>query len=272
MPKSIEVKEFDEWQEFRDFVEENFTYDKRYVFRGQRDAEWALETTLDRLIKQLPKELQDENVLRNHLERFKKAIRGRRGPNPKSLTDDEFWALGQHYGLATPLLDWSLAPFIATFFAFNVNRTSGSGKRCMWALNTHAVDEVNNVISTEYNACKHEIKEKYFEKSRVPIVELVKPSLEDNPRIINQAGLFTRGPIRMSLEKWVENYLLDYKQVALYKVILPNTEREAVLAALDQMNINSASLFPDVSGACLYCNETLTLRGEMFTTMKSAVS
>lgn len=268
MSGPFELKEFDDWQEFREFVEEEFAYDKSYVFRGHRDANWPLQTTLDRLINKLPKKLRKENVLQNHLQRFRNAIRGKRGTNPSPLkTDDEFWSLGQHYGLATPLLDWSLSPFIATYFAFTSSKAPTCEKRCLWALKTLAVKEASNAISAEYGAYSPEDKEKYFEKSRAPIVTFVDPSIEDNPRIINQAGLFTRGPVLTNLEDWFSKFLKDYKRVGLYKITLPDSERETVLAALDQMNINALSLFPDISGACLYCNETLSVSGEMFNTM-----
>lgn len=82
MPGSYEVKHFDEWQEFRCFIEDEFAYNKRFVFRGHRDATWHLQTTLDRLIKQLPEDFQAEKIIENHLKRFKKALRGRRGSNP----------------------------------------------------------------------------------------------------------------------------------------------------------------------------------------------
>jgi hypothetical protein len=270
MSESYEIKKFDEWQKYREFIEENFRYNKRFIFRGQRDETWPLQTTFDRLIEPVRNVLKRESLMLTHQKRFEKAIRGRRGANPKVFeSGDELWAMGQHYGLATPLLDWSRSPFIATYFAFTSNKCPSSGYRCVWALNELALDEANQEIRGKYGSLTPEEKEKYFEKTRAPVVDLVEPSLEDNPRIINQVGLFTRGPVLYNLDDWVIEFAINYKKVALYKIILPDSERETILATLDQMNINAASLFPDINGACLYCNETLALRANMFNTKKT---
>lgn len=268
MSNSIRVLNFDEWVEFRAFIEETFTYQRTFIFRGQQDSEWVLETTLDRLLKQLPPPMHNQAIVDGHLSRFKKSIRGKRGSNPVKLKNpNECWALGQHYGLATPLLDWSLSPYIATFFAFSSNITPKSGNRSVWAINTAPLKTKQEEIKRTFEVDKSSFQENIFEKDRAPVIDLVDPSLEDNPRIINQAGVFTRAPILMPIEKWVNEFCGTENKAILYKLSLPEFERETVLANLDHMNINSASLFPDLNGACMYCNEFLTLRGEMFSTL-----
>jgi hypothetical protein len=65
-----------------------------------------------------PGAIQD-NFARKQLKNFRLSIRGRVDNGILSDTnDEELWAIGQHHGLATPLLDWSLAPYVALFFAF----------------------------------------------------------------------------------------------------------------------------------------------------------
>jgi FRG domain-containing protein len=70
-----------------------------------------------------------------HLDAFRRAARGRRGPFPAKLeNENEVWALGQHHGLATPLLDWTESAFVALYFAFAEEATSSTGERAVWAL------------------------------------------------------------------------------------------------------------------------------------------
>lgn len=184
-----------------------------------------------------------ETIVGDHLERFKLQIRGRRGKNPRQLSENELWALGQHYGLHTPLLDWSQSPFVGLFFALASPKESGTGFRTLWALNAPDIKE----ISSWYK--------KKSAKSQLT-VELINPILDENERLVNQNGLFTKAPLTTDIEKWVSNGP-NFEWTSLYRIDFPDKIRDEAIAYLDLMNINYASLYPDLVGSSLDSNTRL---------------
>jgi len=282
MATSWKEKSFDTWLEFREYLEDELN-PAYTLFRGQADSIWSLQTSLDRLLRSLPVSFRNENLVQLHLERFMKATRGRRlgQQTLAAMSENEWWALGQHHGLATPLLDWSGSPYIASYFAFASLDRPDSEKRAIWALVPNALDSANRSIlgpeegrsgtstqhkqwSEERDASKLTIKKfgELIETERPPIVEIVEPAGDDNLRLVNQAGAFTRSPILVDFENWVETLSDEFRVPVLLKLLVPNDDRFEALTALQKMNIHSQSMFPDLVGASVYCNEILSLQAE----------
>lgn len=227
------------WLKFQDAVIDMQMYN--YIWRGQANNEWILEPSLERLLKMIGKE--NEPKIRNkHLDNFLLSIRGRRGNNPCMYEkEDDWWALGQHHGLKTPLLDWTTSPFVALFFAFL--ETSTSSERVVYALNPISVEEVNQRLS--YNAQ----------------LRIIRPWSNENSRLVNQGGLFTRGPDGVDVESWLRtNVPPDHQYIVLRKIHIPNRDQEDILRSLNRMNINYLTLLPDLLGACLHSNISLFIK------------
>jgi hypothetical protein len=239
--KDIELRD---WEHYREYVAEEFGGMPRYVFRGHADRTWKLESTLTRLGQRVSKDLKADFLEKVQLKNFRIRIRGLRGTNPQSLNDNELWSLGQHYGLCTPLLDWSESPYIAAYFAFEGANSCSGGWRTIFALNwADIAPKVNELRSDGF--------------------EFIEPLQDDNNRLIAQAGLFTKIPTNTDLETWLKEKGLDCH---LTKLHIEDDYRLEAINDLKLMNIVGSSIYPDLHGASVACNmwiETLSENREL---------
>lgn len=152
------------WREFFDafFSDKHELSD--YIYRGVAKKSYELESTLNRECKKIGKELTIP-IWQQHLSNFRYAIRGRIKLSDTELaTDEEIWAIGQHHGLATPLLDWTESPFVAAFFAFHQKSEPHEDYRAIYALNTKAINivydfAVSNTLKNTSGGVYNEIRE-----------------------------------------------------------------------------------------------------------------
>jgi len=104
----------------------------RYYFRGERSAEYQLIPSLlsnnkfeyfkDRHLASTPLELQKK--LLDRYKRYTQHLIHADHDFDAPIDDFDTLCLAQHYGLPTLLLDWTLNPFVASFFAASgVSRT-----------------------------------------------------------------------------------------------------------------------------------------------------
>jgi len=244
MAKSnISVEIVEDWNNLRYKINKYFSHFPDYIFRGHGQDDWLLESTLSRALKK-SKAKNKRELVSEHLKRFKLDIRGRRGDNPRVLSEDEIWAMGQHNGLFTPLLDWSESPWVAIFFALTSVEQSNTGKRALYALHFTDVETINDFYKKKKGGKRN-------------IVELIEPEIDENRRLVNQRGLFTKLDIENDIEKWVTNAQDIGDWLTLYKIIFPDTIRQKAILYLNLMNINHSSLFPDLYGSSINTNMRL---------------
>ncbi|MDO4441459.1 MAG: FRG domain-containing protein [Moraxella sp.] len=277
----------DTWEKLQDFIGKIYpvnagvqelrlivTKDKEmsengYIFRGQKDPEWKLSSTLERHFADNGVGVALDtyaNRCEDLLNRYKPLFRGRIFEQFLLMDkqfDDELWAFGQHYDLKTPLLDWSYSFFVALYFAF-IDRAEHP-YRAVFILNRSILPFAKNTI-------------KCFE-----------PKLDIGGRLNAQKGLFTKNlssdfeglnaayvEVLSSIDTGVtfsEQFNFPNQdcssmtEVPIYKVLIASTLREKILTYLNILNVNGFTLFPDTKGLVTQCHLELE---NMITHLKSA--
>lgn len=228
------------------------------LFRGHsNEASYKLISTIDRTIDQLEKtfpgkEYKRDIFIKNHLDEFRLRIRGKVDSDTFFDNDIDAWALGQHYGLNTPYLDWTYTPYFAVFFCC-ISKRNLEKDGCIYALDYNEIKSMNDVVDSN-SILKSKYPDKDNEFLKCKKIEVLN---NRNTRLITQNGLFTEMPYNISLDDWIESFQHFQKRQVLSKIIIKADIKEELLEFLDKANINYSTVYPDLFGTCTYCNELL---------------
>jgi FRG domain len=247
---SIETKRFRTWNAFKSEFS-NFLPGRSdslqqprfadYLFRGQMDAAWGLGTSFDRAV---PLAVTDrtKEFLRWH--RFFRYLHRHLGDSLDGLDEFEIDALAQHYGAPTRLLDWSLSPYIAAFFAFFDSlrfHQKDTREVAIWALHIPS-----------------------FRAQAGDAFRLRAAVGPKNFRIRNQLGKFLiNNSSFASLDDYVEKANSALGD-ALIKLVIPASQRVIALNDLLLMGISPIDIYPDHEGIAMYVKLRQALDGYQF--------
>lgn len=242
-------------------------------FRGHRSSTWSLTPSLARFQQRLKNSNSHLSILdyQHFLNKFEALFRRNLLLNSDIAAQDlgrlNIWEYGQHYGLPTPLLDWSDSAYVALFFSLQGEDDTTSNqteRRALWVLDLSLLELINGQIRDHIWPHFHnKIKPKQELEGRFPLMEIIRSADSYNRRLAFQQGFFTKHVFYNSFEVWARiiaeelpHKYWDTPLMKKYVFITNHAIRAKLMRSLDKMNINSRVLFPDIKGSVEHtCNQ-----------------
>jgi hypothetical protein len=251
-----------------------------WIFRGVKDHDYRLMTSLERKIPQrgVRKVLNAQLI-----DQFRRSIHHYRDIEyiPKDNELIELQSLMQHYGCPTALMDWTHSPYVALYFAtedaIDDRKRSGS----VYALNGYALHQtlqryllelgihLSQAPQTAPGAYASDDLEKMAQfdyTGNHGYIALIEP-YRKNTRLFTQQGCFTlTGNLRYG---FLENLAIELdfakslpvsafnSRNMLFRLEISNQLKRAIQERLLLMNITAYSLFPGLEGYARYWNQYL---------------
>ncbi len=257
----IQLVECKSWLGFMAYIESRCLDKHSYIWRGQANADWFLESSLSRAIRvHLNKEDdRDCNIPLRQLSmyggacflEFEEALRTM---NEFDLDESTKWAIGRHNGLQTPYIDWSRSPYVAAFFAFADSQVKVYERVAIYGVcsflfpNTPEPRTGDNAPIGDF------------------VMHKMDASIFNNQRGIAQQGILTAMVPSREMESFVRELFKQEKvHSPLIKILLPTGIAINALKSLNRMNINYRTLFPDIQGAAMHANLSLKYQGYVAT-------
>lgn len=244
------------WEKFQAYIEAlddergRKAWDELW-FRGQSDAEWRLQTTLERRTSTL----RAVSTYLNRIAEIKPTIETFTGAAfelPERVEVEnacreydlfDFWlrrsatylAHLRHCGFPSPLLDWSRSPYVAAYFAFA--RASPDADVAIFAYRERANNAGFKISGSD-----------------TPQIVSFGPILKTHRRHFRQQSRYTTC-MKWGDSQWFfephdsvfgqkDNLQQDY----LWKITIPGKERLKAMRFLDKFNLNDFTLFDSEEG------------------------
>lgn len=230
------------WDHFKSWVGTNINTGKKYYFRGQSDSSWKLKTSFHRSIEE--KNITMHQYLTSIMQDVSYQISS--FDKPVNLSDSQEFghllARLQHHGFPTPLLDWTLSPYIAAYFAFK------------GASLTPKPNEMVSVFIFDIDLWGSNFQAQSNLLGSHDFVSDFVPFATENPRMSRQMGVTTLTNV-CDLQTFILSKVNTVGCDVLWKFDMPATERSHVMKELNLMGINDMTMFPDFDGLCRHLKE-----------------
>lgn len=231
-----------------------------FIFRGQFDSDWDLETTFQRFRRDFnidPNFNCSKQIYESLLHEYGSLL-SKLNIYSSSGDFENLTSYGQHHGIPTNWLDWSESLSIALFFSLSdhLNFNVLPKYSAVYALRVENLESLVNSNDAK-KVINLEGGFKIFEKFGLFLKKINDPKL--NKRLVQQNALFTSHEfsfsVDLSLNHFFENSVYDlykFKRPILYKFIFPTKDGLRNLKEFkSKYGSCFSSLFPDNEGCAL---------------------
>lgn len=211
----------------------------RYIFRGQAKP-WRLRTSYHRtgrsdvwryaFVDDIPTLHRSLSARTRHFYDLRDADQ-----------NGAFYNLIQHHGYPTPLMDWTLSPFVGAFFAYHKIRVAEA--------EAAPADAKVRIFMFDDRQWVERWRQVPNLRTRHPHFSVLRPLAIGNERMVPQQALSTLTNID-DVESYIHAKEVEAGTTYLQAIDLPVLARQQVMRELSLMGITAGSMFPGLDGAC----------------------
>jgi hypothetical protein len=157
----------------------------------------------------------------------------------------DLWAVMQHHGAPTRLLDWTWSPYVAAYFAV-VDRWDQDG--ALWIVHGRSLFGSDTEMDQHYS----EVQSQLRKPDAGSLLLLRIPELP-NERMVAQQGLFTLSASLtvdhdVIIDRTCRTIPVGVDGTIYLKLVIAAEIKTEFLKHLAVMNVTAASLFPGIDG------------------------
>lgn len=229
--KVASESEVTNWKEFQDYVTSEYL--DSFIYRGQ-SFPWPLQTSFHR-----SKRKDLFRYMREDIPRLHRALTGKTRhifDLSKPQENGAFLNLAQHHGFPTPLLDWTLSPFVAAYFAYS-------------SVDDQTIGEPVRIFALDQKRFRSQWEQLQVLAPAKPHISILEALAIENERMIPQQAILTLTNLH-DIESYIQKLENDINERYLYSFDLPRSETKKALHDLRLMGITQATLFPGIDSIC----------------------